>query len=218
MARAGREPDHPPAGAGQDPALDGAKQAHALDSAKQTLRRRILAARAELTEQQRADAGRRLRDAVLAMPQAQMAGTVAAYYSVGSEPPTRSLVYALWKRGTYVLLPRSRHGENLGWASFEGPESMAPAAHGLLEPTEPATAAITSADLVIVPALAADRRGNRLGRGRGYYDRALPLVGPLIPTIALLYDGELLDELPAGPLDHPVRMAVQPATGVTLVG
>jgi 5-formyltetrahydrofolate cyclo-ligase len=224
MARAGHDPDHPPQRPGASAsdshagAPDNAKQAHALDSAKQALRRRILAARAELTEAQRADAGRRLRDAVLDLPQAQMAGTVAAYYSVGTEPPTRSLVYALWKRGTYVLLPRSRHGENLGWASFEGPDSMAPAAHGLLEPTEPATAAITSADLVIVPALAADRRGNRLGRGRGYYDRALPLVGPLIPTIALLYDGELLDELPAGPLDHPVRMAAQPATGVTLVG
>lgn len=211
MARAGHDPDQadPSAGAGQSAALAGAKQA---------LRRRIQAARAELTRQQRAEAGRRLRDAVLAMPQAQMAGTVAAYYSVGTEPPTRSLVYALWKRGTYVLLPCSRQGENLAWASFEGPEAMTAARHGLLEPTRPATAAITSADLVIVPALAADRRGNRLGWGRGYYDRALPLVGPLIPTIALLYDGELLDELPAGPLDYPVRMAAQPATGVTLVG
>lgn len=215
MARAGHDPDHPP---GLPGALASANQADALASAKRALRRRILTARAELTGQQRAAAGRRLRDAVLGMPQAQMAGTVAAYYSVGTEPPTRSLVYALWKRGTYVLLPRSRPGGNLGWASFEGPDSMTPGAHGLLEPTQPATAAITSADLVIVPALAADRRGNRLGRGRGYYDRALPLVGPLIPTIALLYDGELLDELPAGPLDHPVRMAAQPATGVTLVG
>ncbi len=68
---------------------------------------------------------------------------------------------------------------------------------------------------MIVPALAADRRGNRLGRGRGCYDRALEQVGPLIPTIALLYDGELLDRVPAGPLDHPVRMAAQPSAGLT---
>jgi hypothetical protein len=46
----------------------------------------------------------------------------------------------------------------------------------------------------------------------------IQLLGPLIPTIVLLYDGELLDELPAGPLDRPVRMAAQPATGVTPVG
>jgi 5-formyltetrahydrofolate cyclo-ligase len=189
-----------------------------LQQAKTIVRRRILAARAALTEAERDAAGRRLRDAVLDLPQAQMAGTVAAYYSIGTEPPTRGLVYALWKRGTYVVLPRSRSDGHLDWASYEGPDSMAPASHGLLEPTTPAGRAITSADLVLVPALAADRHGNRLGRGRGFYDRALAGVGPLIPTIAVLYDGELLDELPAGPLDHPVRMVAQPSAGVTLVG
>jgi 5-formyltetrahydrofolate cyclo-ligase len=151
---------------------------------------------------------------VLSLPEAQMAGTVAAYYSVGTEPITRGLVYALWKRGSYVLLPLVRSDENLDWASYEGPESMAQAGHGLLEPVTPRGAAITSADLVIVPALAADRRGNRLGRGRGCYDRALAGVGPLVPTIALLYDDELLDELPAGPHDRTVRMVARPGAGV----
>jgi 5-formyltetrahydrofolate cyclo-ligase len=189
-----------------------------LGEAKRALRREILAARAALSEQERDQAGRRLRDAVLSLPQVQMAGTVAAYYSVGTEPPTRSLVYALWKRGTYVILPLIRSGGNLDWASYEGPESMAPASHGLLEPTEPGGAAITSADVVIVPGLAADRHGNRLGRGRGFYDRALAPVGPLIPVIVLLYDGELLDGIAAGPADRPVRLVAQPSAGVTPVG
>jgi 5-formyltetrahydrofolate cyclo-ligase len=179
------------------------------------LRRRITAARVGLTDEQRSGAGRLLRDAVLSLPEAQMAGTVAAYYSAGSEPSTRGLVYALWKRGTYVLLPLVRSDGDLDWASYEGPESMTPAAYGLLEPAQAARHSIASADLVIVPALAADRRGNRLGRGRGCYDRALAQVGPLIPTIALLYDGELLDRVPAGPLDRPVAMAAQPSAGVT---
>src|SRR5262249_47617641 len=108
--------------------------AAALTEAKQALRRRILAARAGLTGGEGGGAGGRARGGGLELPQAQMAGTVAAYYSVGTEPPTRSLVYALWKRGTYVLLPRSRPGGKLGWASFEGPDSMTPASHGLLEP------------------------------------------------------------------------------------
>ena len=59
-----------------------------------------------------------------------MAGTVAAYLSVGTEPDTRGLVYALWKRGTYVLLPLLRPDSDLDWASYEGPDSLAPGRAG----------------------------------------------------------------------------------------
>jgi 5-formyltetrahydrofolate cyclo-ligase len=184
--------------------------------AKAALRKRLLAARAALPDDRRAEAGRLLRDAVLALPETQMAGTVAAYVSVGTEPGTRSLVYALWKRGTYVLLPLLRPDNDLDWASYEGPDSLAAAPRGLLEPTEPprGPGAVASADLVIVPALAVDRRGRRLGRGGGSYDRALARVGGAVPTIALLYDDELLDEIPAGPHDQPVRLVAQPAQGI----
>jgi 5-formyltetrahydrofolate cyclo-ligase len=75
--------------------------------------------------------------------------------------------------------------------------------------------AITSADLIIVPALGADRSGVRLGRGGGSYDRALARVGPSILTIALLYDGELLDQVPSGPHDIAVRATAQPAAGIS---
>ncbi|HLX49003.1 MAG TPA: 5-formyltetrahydrofolate cyclo-ligase [Streptosporangiaceae bacterium] len=200
---------------------EGAGALAGQQAAKAALRRRILAARRTLSEQQREAAGRRLRDHILALPQVQMAGTVAAYYSAGTEPPSRGLVYALWKRGTYVVLPVIRNGvagsADLDWASYEGPDSMIPASHGLLEPAEPGGKAITSADVVIVPALAVDRNGNRLGRGGGFYDRALAQVGPLIPVIALLYDDELLDTVPAGPLDRAVRMVARPNAGVTTV-
>jgi 5-formyltetrahydrofolate cyclo-ligase len=185
--------------------------------AKAFLRRGILAARARLSPDQRATAGRALRDALLALPQVQMAGTIAAYYSIGAEPDTHGLVYALWKRGSYVLLPRLRPDMDLDWASYEGPDSLRPGPRGLTEPAEPprGVAAVSRADLVIVPALAVDRRGVRLGRGGGSYDRALARVGPQVPTIALLYDGELLDEVPAAPHDQRVRLAACPATGIT---
>jgi 5-formyltetrahydrofolate cyclo-ligase len=187
-----------------------------LRSRKAMLRRRLSAARARRPQAERAAAGRLLRDTLLGLPQAQMAGTVAAYISVGTEPGTHGLVYAFWKRGSYVLLPILRPGGDLDWASYEGPDSLVAGPHGLLEPAEPprGVTAITSADLVIVPALAADRRGYRLGRGGGSYDRALARVGPAVPSIALLYDGELLDEIPAGPLDQPVRAVAQPGQGM----
>jgi 5-formyltetrahydrofolate cyclo-ligase len=77
---------------------------------------------------------------------------------------------------------------------------------------------VARADVVLAPALAVDRAGNRLGRGGGSYDRALARVGPLVPLIALVYDAELLDRVPAEAHDVRVRAAVSPAAGVTMTG
>ena len=184
---------------------------------KAALRRRLLADRARLGPDQRAAAARALRDAILELPQAQMAGTIAVYYSLASEPDTHGLVYALWKRGGYVLLPLLRPDADLDWASYEGPDSLRPGPRGLAEPSEPPRGmdAVTRADLVLVPALAVDRGGVRLGRGGGSYDRALARVAPGIPTIALVYDGELLDEVPADGHDQRVRLVARPSAGIT---
>jgi 5-formyltetrahydrofolate cyclo-ligase len=188
-----------------------------LAERKAMLRKDLLAARVSMSVSDRQAAGRALRDTLLALPETGMAGTIAAYLSVGTEPETTGLVFALWKRGSYVLLPVMLADNDLDWASYEGPDSLRPGPYGLLEPSEPrrGAGAIRSADLIIVPALAADRSGNRLGRGGGCYDRALSRVGPSVPTVALLYDAELLDEVPAGPHDQRVRAVAQPTRGIT---
>ena len=188
-----------------------------MQQEKAVLRKQLLAARSARNPDDRREAGRLIRDALLSRPELQMAGTVAAYYSVGAEPDTRGLVYALWKRGTYVLLPLLQPDGDLDWASYEGPDSLIPGPRGLQEPKENPRGpdAIARADVVLAPALAVDRAGNRLGRGGGSYDRALARVGPLIPVIALLYDAELLGRLPAEPHDTPVRAAVRPGEGIT---
>src|SRR6201989_3510060 len=125
--------------------------------------------RSPLPADQRTAAGKLIRDAVLAAPQVQMAGTIAAYYSVGTEPDTRGLVYALWKRGTYVLLPLLRPDGDLDWASYEGPDSLVDGPRGLREPGEPPRGidAVARADAVLVPALAVDPAGRRRRRRRG---------------------------------------------------
>ena len=187
---------------------------------KAELRAQVLARRSALPEDQRTAAARLIRDAVLVAPQVQMAGTIAAYYSIGAEPGTHGLVYALWKRGSYVLLPVLRPDGDLDWASYEGPDSLVPGPRGLREPGEPprGVEAVARADAVLVPALAVDGAGRRLGRGGGSYDRALARVGPLVPLIALVYDDELIDHVPAERHDVPVRAAASPQAGITVVG
>lgn len=184
---------------------------------KSRLRRRIVAARAAMSDVARADAGRLLRDHVLELPEMSAAGTVAAYYSVGTEPDTHGLIYALWKRGSYVILPVLLPDGDLDWASYEGPDSLARGPRGLLQPVEPVRGpeTVSRADVVLVPALAVDARGGRLGRGGGSYDRVLARVGGQVPTIALLYDDELVPGVPTEPHDRPVRAVARPGHGVT---
>jgi 5-formyltetrahydrofolate cyclo-ligase len=185
-------------------------------AAKAALRASVNDTRRNQSADQRVTAGRLIRDHVLSWPQAEMAGTVAAYYSMGTEPDTHRLVFGMWKRGTYVILPRLRADGDLEWASYEGPDSMVPGPRGVLEPAESSRGveAISRAALVLVPALAVDHHGRRLGRGGGSYDRALARVGERVPVVALLYDGELVDEVPAEPHDRPVSAVALPSQGI----
>ncbi|NKZ06558.1 5-formyltetrahydrofolate cyclo-ligase [Actinomadura latina] len=187
---------------------------------KTDLRAEMLGRRAAMPPEARSGAARPIRDALLTAPEVEMAGTIAAYVSIGDEPDTRSLLFALWKRGTYVLLPRILPDGDLDWASYEGPDSLVPGPRGCLEPSEPprGPGAVAGADVVLTPAVAVDRTGVRLGRGGGSYDRALARVGPAILTVALLYDGELVETLPAEPHDQRVRAAVTPSGGLVRLG
>jgi 5-formyltetrahydrofolate cyclo-ligase len=184
---------------------------------KGAMRRLLVSARADMAAGDRAAAGRLIRDHVLSLPQVAAAGTIAAYYSVGTEPATRSLVYALWKRGSYVVLPILLPDGDLDWASYEGPDSVVPGPRGLLQPAEPprGPGTVSRADVVIVPAIAVDRSGNRLGRGGGSYDRALARVGEQVPVMALIYDTELVAAVPAESHDQAVRAVARPGHGVT---
>ena len=183
---------------------------------KRKLRAHILAERRARGAEERARVGSVVRDTLMEIPWLAMGGTVACYYSVGDEPDTRKLVNALWKRGAYVLLPVFLPDGTLDWASFDGPDSVEPAGHGLVEPTghRYGPGVLGRADAVVCPALAVDRQGNRMGRGAGCYDRALAHKGPHAPAIALVHDEEFVDGLPVEPHDRGVEAVVTPGGGL----
>jgi 5-formyltetrahydrofolate cyclo-ligase len=188
-------------------------------AAKAEWRRHIRAARRLL------DPGIRTRHAALLTAAAlelavTTGGPVCAYLPIGVEPWSPSGVDELRAAGHEVLLPVVAGSPGpLDWARHEG--ALAPGPFGLREPTGPrlGPAAISRARLVLLPALAADRRGVRLGQGGGFYDRTLPLVGEGVPIVAVLGDGELVDELPTEPHDRRVTGVILPGTGfVPLAG
>ncbi len=153
---------------------------------------------------------------LLATPEVRRAATVAAYVSLGNEPGTGPLVERLHALGRRVVLPVLLPDNDLDWAVYTGRDGLAAASRGLLEPTGPRLGpeAVATADVVLCPGLAVDRRGLRLGRGGGSYDRALSRVPVGTFVCTLLYEEELLDEVPVEPHDRPVTAAVTPS-GVT---
>jgi len=197
------------------------EQTNSMDDvadAKRELRARVLAARRRLPPESLMEAATALRDCLIIAPEIARASTVTAYVSVGTEPGTGPLLAALAERGVRVLLPVLRADLDVDWAPYEGPESLRPASRGLLEPVTArlGVAAVALAQAVLVPGLAVDRTGVRLGRGGGSYDRVLARISPSSFTAVLLYDGEVLDSVPAAAHDHTVRAAATPSGLVRL--
>jgi len=181
-------------------------------AAKTVLRDRILSARRARTPAERtADSA-----AIATVLLEGLAGarTIAAYVPEEFEPGHGRLPAVLTRLGARILLPVvAPRSTELAWAVDSG--RVAPGRFGLLEPVGPrlGATAIGTAEVVVVPALAVSRDGVRLGRGGGYYDRALRHARPGVVVVALVFDEELLDELPAQAHDHRVAAVVTPSGG-----
>ncbi len=175
-------------------------------AAKLALRDQLRTARGRLPVSEIAARARMLADLLTTAPEVRRAATVAAYVSVGREPGTGPLLDALVAAGKRVILPLLEPDNDLDWALYEGPEALAPAGRGLLEPVGPALGreAVATADVVVVPGLAVDRAGMRMGRGGGCYDRALGRVPLGTFTCAVLNAAEVLDVIPSAAHDRRV--------------
>jgi 5-formyltetrahydrofolate cyclo-ligase len=185
-------------------------------AAKTALRDQVLAARRRIPLPDLGEHARALARHLLATEEVRRAATVAAYVSVGREPGTSLLLEALAAARKRVVLPVVLPDLDLDWATWAGEASLAPARRGLLEPTTPRLGvdAVATADAVLVPGLAVDAAGHRLGQGGGCYDRALARVPTGTFTCVLLHDGEVGREVPVEPHDRAVTAAVTPSGGV----
>lgn len=188
------------------PALDPA----AVRAAKARLRARISADR--LVPEPAAATKRRT---ALALEVCADHDTVALYASADGEPDTWGLLEALHQQGRAVLLPvlgprpDGSVRRQPDWARYEGRTQLRAGYAGILEPTGAALGAdgLALASLVLCAGLAATERGDRLGTGGGWYDRALPAAqGALVGV--LLREAEVVDDLPVEPFDRPVHLII----------
>ncbi|RZQ63629.1 5-formyltetrahydrofolate cyclo-ligase [Amycolatopsis suaedae] len=167
-------------------------------------RKRLLAARADVPMARRVAEAASLVRSLTSLPEVDV---VCGYLPFGTEPGSIALLDELRRTGRTVLLPVIPDVPGpLEWAAYTGSGDLVPGRlRGVLEPAGErlGVTAVASAGLVLVPALAVDHRGVRLGRGAGYYDRSLELAADA-ELIALVRDDEFVPELPTEP--HDVRM------------
>ncbi|MBL1075406.1 5-formyltetrahydrofolate cyclo-ligase [Nocardia sp. 2] len=179
---------------------------------KKAWREEILARRKQVSAAQREREATALTTGVMNLG---TLGWVGAYVPVGGEPGALAMLDALRAGGARVLLPVTGEPGPLEWAEYTGPEGLRRGRFGLREPAgEPIANALAKADALLIPALAVDRRGVRLGRGAGYYDRSLAQCRADARLIAVVRDDELVDHLPEEPHDHRMGWALTPFGGL----
>jgi len=178
-----------------------------LDSAKQVLRTELLARRS-------AEADREEKSAAIVASLCRHPAFVAArliftYIGVGSEVITSPLVTEALRRGKRVAVPVVED-TLLGWFEVQDLQDLVPHRFGLMEPPGGVIPAdrrrtVRDAELLVVPGVGFDRRGGRLGYGRGYYDRVLG-AHPSIPHVATGFCCQVVPEVPMGPGDVRIRV------------
>lgn len=179
---------------------------------KKEWRQRALERRDAMPAVERSAASAAIVRTLEAMPAYAGARVVMLYVSFGSEVETGSLIAAALAAGKKVAVPKvlKREGALVPSALQDPAKDLVAGAYGILEPKAETLRPVrpTSLDLIVVPGVAFDLQGHRIGYGGGYYDRFLPTVAATAVTVALAFESQLFPLLPAEPYDRRVDHVV----------
>lgn len=148
----------------------------------------------------------------LALPQLSAARVVLLYHSLPDEVGTHPLADRLLAEGKTVLLPQVTGKVSMELRRYTGASSLQPGAYGIMEPTDSVWTRLEAVDLALVPGVAFDRAGHRLGRGRGYYDRMLVRM-PQTVKVGICFDFQLVESVPVSPNDICMDVVVAESEG-----
>ena len=176
-----------------------------LTRAKRELRERMRAARAAVDAHHREVWSSAIVGSLLVLPEVEAARTVTAYLSFGSETPTGELIAVLDTEGRRIGVPVVRDGE-IVMRAFKPGDPITRSQYGMPEPLAGEEIPPDEVDVLLMPGLAFDRAGFRLGYGGGFYDRYVRRTDAL--RVGICLSAQLVDEVPHGVGDEPVDRIV----------
>ena len=190
----------------------------AIADAKRALRAELRERRQLLTPQAREVAAAGITEQLDALIATHGATSISCFLSTMTEPGTRDFVAGAVARGIRVLLPVTRTDGLLDWSVATPDLDIAEGMFGLPEPVGELLGpiAVNDVDLLVIPAAAVDRSGMRLGWGRGYFDKTIGSMERCPPVYAVVFDSEVLDEVPSDLHDQPVSGVVTPTQTIVL--
>ncbi|MGQ9504736.1 MAG: 5-formyltetrahydrofolate cyclo-ligase [Thermogutta sp.] len=184
-----------------------------LALAKQQLRQQLREIQNRLDPQSIGRASQSIQRTVRGLPEYHAARAIMTYVSMGKEVETRQLLSDMQKDGKIVVIPWCA-GDDLRLFRFRSFDELERGTLGILEPKialrsqEDKLFYPQDLDVILVPGLGFDRNGNRLGRGRGYYDRFLKTVSPNVIRVGLAFECQLVEAIPVSPNDEQVDLIV----------
>ena len=189
-----------------------------IADAKRALRAELRERRQMMSQAARDAAAEGIRAQLDALVDRVGARSISCFLSIPSEPGTRDFVAGAVARGIRVLLPITRKDGLLDWIVATPDGDITEGMFGLPEPVGEVLGpiAVNDVDLMVIPAAAIDRRGMRLGWGRGFFDKTIGSMERCPPVYAVVYDSEVLDEVPSDRHDQPVTGVVTPTQTLTL--
>lgn len=174
---------------------------------KAQLRKKISDELAALPESYIESSNAQIAKKLFAMPEYAAAKRVFAYYSVGREVSTQGIIEHALSQGKQVALPVCESKGIMHFVLVHSLSELKKGRYGIPEPSEDGEAVTPNADdIIIVPALCADKSNNRLGHGAGYYDRYLAKAECF--SVCLCRKRLLKDALPAEPTDYKVSAVI----------
>ena len=184
----------------------------AASAGKSALRERLLAVRAALPPAARESASRSIASRLASLPAWQRARTVVLHAALGAEVDTAELARIALAAGKRIAWPRvSTAGPAMEFACCALSELVPGPARALEPPPSAPLVPLDAVDLVVVPGVAFDTRGGRLGRGRGHYDATLSRLRPDAARVGLAFDEQVVDRVPTEPHDAPLDVVVTPS-------